>query len=132
MSKKVKDVVDKEKVKDAYTKGIVSLEIIKLKEQPASLEEAEKIYDKTVKVKTYLVDDLSDPYMVRLAYTENKAKLRSVDPDHMDEIDHFEMSETIQEILKENNFPVIKSEFPEKPKVEEPILKIENLKKKGK
>ena len=110
-----KPEVDVNKVKDMYTKGIVSLEIIKLKEQPKDIEEAEKMYEDMVKIKTYLVDDLSAPYMIRLAYTENKSKLKSVDPDHMDEMDHYEISETIQDIFRENNFPVIKSEFPEKP-----------------
>jgi hypothetical protein len=107
--------VDKEKVKNIYTKGLVSLEVIKLKEMPASVEEAEGLYEEIVKHKTYLIDDLSDPYIVRLAYTENKSKLRSVDPDRLDDIDAFELGESIQEILKENGFPVIKSDFPEAP-----------------
>ncbi len=106
---------EKEKVKDVYTKGLVSLEVIKLKTEPESLEAAEELYDNIVKHRTYLVDDLKDPYLIRVSWTENKSKLRSVDPDHMDEIDQYELSESIQEILKENNFPVIKSEFPEKP-----------------
>jgi hypothetical protein len=107
--------VDKEKVKKVYTKGLVSLEIIKLKEMPADVQEAEELYEDIVKHKTYLIDDLTDPYIVRLAYTENKSKLRSVDPDRLDDIDAFELGESIQEILKENDFPVIKSEFPEAP-----------------
>lgn len=133
MSNKI-DKVDKEKVKDAYTKGLVSLEVIKLKERPETTEEAEALYDKIVKHKTYLVDDLPDPYIIRLSYTENKSKLRSIDPDHMDEADQFEISESIQDILRENNFPVIKSKFPDKDKEanKEPILSLEDIKKKSK
>jgi hypothetical protein len=41
--------------------------------------------------------------------------LRSVDPDRLDDMDAFELGESIQEILKENGFPVIKSEFPDMP-----------------
>jgi hypothetical protein len=113
MSEKIK--VDKEKVKNVYTRGLVSLEVIKLKEAPADVQEAEELYDEIVKHKTYLVDDLTDPYLIRLSYTENKSKLRSIDPNALDDIDAFELGESVQEILKENGFPVIKSEFPEAP-----------------
>lgn len=107
--------VDKEKVKAVYTKGLVSLEVIKLKDTPEDLNEAEALYDDIVKHKTYLIEDLNEPYLIRLSYTENKAKLKSVDPEYLEEMDKFEISESIQEILKENDFPVIKSEFPDKP-----------------
>jgi len=98
--------------KDVYKRGLVSLEILKLKELPESVEEAEKLYEEVVKYKTYLIDDLSKPYMVRVAYTEDKAKMRSVDPEYLPEIDQFELGESIQEILFENGFPVIESAFP--------------------
>jgi len=107
--------IDKEKVKDVYKKGLVSLEVIKLKEMPKNVEEAECLYDEIVKYKTYLVNDLSDPYLIRLAYTENKSKLKSIDPNHLDDIDAYELGESMQEILRENGFPVIKSAFPEMP-----------------
>ena len=107
--------VNKEKTKAIYTKGLVSLEVIKLKEMPENVTEAEELYDSIVKHKTYLIDDLQEPYIIRLSYTENKSKLRSVDPEFIDDADKYELSESIQEILKENDFPVIKSEFPEKP-----------------
>jgi len=107
--------INKEKVKDVYTRGLVSLEVIKLKEMPANVDEAETLYNDIVKHKTYLIEDLTEPYIVRVSYTENKSKLRSVDPDRLDDIDAFELGESIQEILKENGFPVIKSDFPEMP-----------------
>jgi len=107
--------VDKEKVKKAYTRGLVSLEVLKLKEMPKSIEEAEELYDGIVKYKTYLIDDLSQPYIIRLAYTENKSKLNSVDPMTLNEGDQYELSESIQDILRENDFPINKSEFPEQP-----------------
>jgi len=109
------EAVDKEKTKLAFTRGVVSLEIIKLKELPESAEEAEKLYDDLVRTKTYLVDDLSEPYMIRLAYTENKTRLKSADPDNLDDGDTYELSETIQDILRENGLAVIQSQFPEKP-----------------
>jgi len=124
MSEKIK--VDKEKAKLAFTRGLVSLEVLKLKDMPSSIEEAEELYDKIVKYKTYLVDDLSQPYLIRLAYTENKTRLNSVDPMTLDEGDQFELSESIQDILRENKFAVNKSEFPERPSEE--IKTIEELK----
>jgi hypothetical protein len=51
--------------------------------------------------------------MVRLSYTENKSTLKSVDPEFIDDIDKFELSESIQDILRENGFPVIESNFPQ-------------------
>jgi hypothetical protein len=114
MSKKLK--VDKEKVKNVYKKGLVSLEVIRLKEMPSDKEQAEEMYDEIVKHKTFLVEDLSFPCLIRLAYTDNKSKLRSIDPEHLEDMDKYELSETIQEILKEEGFPVIKSDFPEAPK----------------
>jgi len=111
---------DIEKVKNVYKKGLVSLEVIKLKEMPADVEEAEKLYEEIVKYKTYLIDDLTEPYLIRLAYTENKSKLKSIDPNHLDDIDAFELGESMQEILKENGFPIIKSAFPEAPEGYDP------------
>ena len=107
--------IDKEKVKEVYTKGLVSLEVIKLRESPVDVKEAEELYTEIVKHKTYLIDDLADPYIIRLSFTENKSRLRSVDPDRLEDMDAFELGESIQEILKENGFPVIKSEFPDMP-----------------
>jgi hypothetical protein len=109
--------IDKEKVKTAYTRGIVSLEVIKLKDMPETVEEAEKIYGDIVKTETHLINDLTSgtPYIIRVAYTENKSKLKSVDPEHMDDMDTYEIGESIQEIYRGLNLPIIKSEFPEKP-----------------
>lgn len=100
-----------EKAKEVYKKGLISLEILKLKELPESVEEAEKLYDETVKYKTYVIDDLSRPYMIRLAYTEDKSRMRTVDPEYLDEGDKYEISESIQDILRENGFPVVESAF---------------------
>ena len=109
-----KSKVDKEKVKAAYTRDLISLEILRTKKHFDSPEEAEKYYDKKVKHKTYIVDDLTQPYIIRIAYTESKKDIRSVDPEYIDEGDQYELSETIQDILRENMFPVIKSNFPQK------------------
>lgn len=106
--------VDKEKVKAAYTRGLVSLEILKPKKHLRDTKEAEEYYDELVHHKMYLVDDLTEQYIVRLSYTDKKNKLNNVDPDQIPEIDQYEISETIQDILRENMFPVVKSNFPEK------------------
>ncbi len=105
---------DKEKTKAAYNQDIVSLEILKV---PATLdlktvEEAEEYYNARVQTKMYLTDDLVDNYIIRLSYTDKKQELKSVDPEHIEEADEYELSETIQDILRENLFPVIKSNFP--------------------
>jgi len=110
----------KDNVKKVYRRGLVSLEVIKLKEMPADLKEAEELYEEIVKYKTYLIDDLSDPYLIRLSYTDDKSKLKSIDPNHLDDIDAYELGESIQEILRENDFPVIKSAFPEAPEGYDP------------
>jgi len=121
-------VVDKNKVKAVYRRDIVSLEILKTPEKLKTVEEAEAYYDERVQHKMYLIDDLESNYMIRLSFTEKKKELSSVDPEHIPEIDGFELSESIQEILKENLFPVIKSNFPERPATEQatPINNIED------
>jgi len=115
-----KRYIDKEKAKLVYTRGIVSLEILKLKEMPASVEEAEAIYNKVVKTETHLIDDMTSgtPYIIRVAYTENKGHLKSVDPEQLEDIDAFEIGESIQDIYRGLNLPVIKSEFPTEPESE--------------
>jgi hypothetical protein len=107
----------KEKVKDVYNKGLVSLEILKLNKKIKTLEEAEKLYEETVETKTFLIDDLTsgEPYAIRLAYTTKKKNLKSVDPEFLDDSDKFELSESIQDILRNEGFPVIESNFPEAP-----------------
>ena len=106
--------MSKEKIINAFKKGLISMEIIQLKEMPKNVEEAETLYDELVKHKTYLINDLSKPYIIRLSYTENKSRINSVDPDVISEGDQYELSESIQEILKENDFPIIESNFPKK------------------
>ena len=105
--------MEAKKALDIYKKGLVSLEILKLKEMPETEEAAEELYNDLVQTKVYLIDDLEHPYVVRIAYTENKVKMRSVDPEHLPEGDQFELSESIQDILRENGFPVIESAFPQ-------------------
>ncbi len=106
----------REKAKDIFNKGLVSLEILKLGKPVDNVEEADALYDDIVKHKTYIVDDVSDPYLIRVAWTEKKKELKSVDPEFLDDIDKFEIAETIQDILREQGFPVINSNFPEAPK----------------
>jgi len=104
-----------EKIKKVYTRGMVALDVVKFKNMPEDIETAKELYNEIVQEKFYLIDDLSEPYLIRLAYTENKSKLKSVDPYRMNDSDLFELGESIQEILKENDFPINKSEFPTDP-----------------
>ncbi len=107
--------VNREKVKAAYNNDIISLEIIKTKEKLTTPEEAEAYYEERVQHKLYLIDDLGENYIIRLSFTEKKQELSSVDPEHIEEGDQYELSESIQDILRENLFPVIKSNFIPKP-----------------
>ena len=114
--------VDREKVKTAYTRQIISLEILKLKEMPDTVEQAEKLYDEVVTTRTYLIDDLASgtPYVIRVAHTDNKNQLKTVDPDHIEDCDVFEIQESIQDIYRELKLPIIKSNFQETPEVPAP------------
>jgi len=111
---KVKAKVNKEKVKAAYKKDLVSLEILQVPQNFKDETEAEDYYNATVKHKYYIIDDLSKPYLIRLSYSENKKEIRSIDPEFIPEGDQYELSESVQDILRENMFPVIKSDFPQK------------------
>ncbi len=95
---------------------MVSLEILKLAKDVEDINEAEELYSEVVKHKTFLVDDLKDPYVIRLSYTEKKNRLKSVDPEFLDDMEKFEISESIQEILRNEGFPVIESNFPKEEK----------------
>lgn len=108
-----------EKKLEKLKRGLVSLEILKVPKNTKSLEEAEEVYDKLVTHKSYFIDDLSRPYLIKLAYTEDKSKIRNTDPETIDDGDVYELTESIQEILRENLLPVIKSQFPEKPDYQE-------------
>jgi hypothetical protein len=109
-----KPQIDKEKIKAVYKRDLISLEILKTKKALKNIEEAEEYYNDRVQHKFYIIDDLDSNYIIRISTSEAKKELRSVDPDHIPEIDQFELSESIQDILKENLFPVIKSQFPKK------------------
>ncbi len=120
--------VNKERARAAYNNDIVSLEIMRV---PATAdlkttEEAEAYYNERVNHKMYLVDDLEDNYIIRLSYTEKKQELKSVDPEHLQDADQYELSETIQEILRENLFPVIESNFPKEKETETKAKAINN------
>jgi len=104
--------IDKDKIKQVYKKGLVSLEIMKLKEGVETPEEAEVLYKKNVTDEYFVINDLSKPFMIKLSYTNSKQELRSVDPDSLNEADKYEISESIQEILKSGGFPIIDSNFP--------------------
>ncbi len=112
--------VNREKVKAAYNQDVISLEIIKTKEKLETPEEAEAYYEERVQHKIYLIDDLSENYIVRFSFTEKKQELQTVDPDHIPEGDQYELSESIQDILRENMFPVIDSNFPQPQPVNNP------------
>ena len=106
--------INKEKIKSVYNRDLVSLEILKVDQYFKNEEEAEKYYDTQVKHKYYLIDDLSQPYIIKISFTDNQKKIRSIDPEFIPEGDQYEISETVQDILRENMFPVIKSNFPDK------------------
>ncbi len=114
--RKKSDEVDKEKVKAAYHNDVVSLEVLQIPNdvELKTIEEAEDYYAERVKHKMYLITDTQENYIIRLTYTEKKKELKSIDPDHMCEADEFEISETIQDILRENLFPIIESNFPQR------------------
>jgi len=107
------ELTDKEKeiIEKTYKKALISLEILQLGEKPNSVEDAEKIYDELVQHKTFIIDDLSRNYVIRLSYTDKKSSINSVDPDVIPEGDMYELAESIQEILKAEGFPVIESNF---------------------
>ncbi len=101
--------IDKDRVE------LVSLEILKFSEDiedtsELSIPEIKKLYNKVTEEEFIKIDDLSQPYVIRVV-TSKESVLRSQEPDFLPEGDDFEMAESIQEILKEKNINVYGSDF---------------------
>jgi len=97
---------------DKDRKELVSLEILKFTEDTSELSEAEikDLYERVTKEEFIKVDDLSQPYVLRLV-TSTEKELRSLEPDFLPSGDDFEMAETIQDTLKENGINVYGGDF---------------------
>jgi len=101
MSKKIEEI----------QKELISLEILTFSEDVTeySEEELRKKY-RSFKESFTLIDDLSQPYVIRTVVGDHK-DIRSLEPEMIPECDRFEVSESVQDILKNNELPVYKSEF---------------------
>ena len=96
-------------------KEIIGLEVIKVnidEEVYGSLTEKEikDLYYSNVKEEFIKVDDLSQPYIIRLV-TSDTQQLKSLEPELLPNGDDFEMAETIQGLLKERDVRIFKSDF---------------------
>jgi hypothetical protein len=92
---------------------LVSLEILKFTDidtNELSDAEIKKLYKEKTEEQFIKVDDLSQPYVLRIV-TSTESKLRSLEPDFLPSGDDFEMAETIQDILKEKGINVYGGDF---------------------
>jgi len=92
-------------------KELVSLEILTFKEDvseftPEQIKEKYRSYNESFTV----INDLSQPYVIRTVVGDYK-DIRSYEPDMIPESDRYEIAESIQDILKDNDLPVYKSDF---------------------
>lgn len=94
------------------TKSLISLEILEIPQDLNTVEEVEAHYDEMVEFKTYLIDDTTRKYGIRLAVGKKKF-ISATNPEMIPESDTYEISESIQDILRENNLPVFTHSFPE-------------------
>jgi len=106
--KKINELVSLEVIVPTDLVNLTSEEIVDLGN--LNQEELKELYNSKIEEKFYLVNDLSVPYIVRIAVAE-KNKVVSLEPELVDECDVVELTESIQEILQENSIPVYKSEF---------------------
>jgi hypothetical protein len=92
-------------------KELVSLEILTFREDVTGYSEDQlKEKYRSFKETFTLIDDLSQPYVIRSVIGNHK-DIRSLEPELIPECDRFEVSESVQEILKNGELPVYKSEF---------------------
>jgi len=98
---------------DKVRPELVSLEILKFTDEVKDLTELE-IRKKYRKAKEHFIkiDDLSQTYVIRLV-VDNKENIKSLEPDFLPEGDVFEVSESIQGILKDFGINVYGSDFSE-------------------
>ncbi len=95
-------------------KSLITLEVLQMPEDLETEEEIMEFYDKNVITKTHLISDTSVPYVIRVS-TADKRQVRSLDPEYLPEMDAYEISESIQDILRDEGFAVHKHKFPEQP-----------------
>lgn len=107
-------VAPKELSIDKDRTELISLEILKFSKDKntndLSLEEIKDLYTKVTEEEFIKVDDLSQPYVIRVV-TSKESVLRSLEPDFLPNGDDFEMAETIQELLKAKNINVYGGDF---------------------
>jgi len=90
---------------------LVSLEVLVFNKDISKMNEEEiKNEYRSFKEEFTIIDDLSQPYVIRTV-VGNHADIKSLEPDMIPECDRFEISESIQELLKEQKVPVYKSDF---------------------
>lgn len=94
---------------------LISLEILKFSEDVGNTDEMDiaeikELYSKLTEEEFIKVDDLSQPYVIRVV-TSKESILKSLEPDFLPNGDDFEVSETIQEILKGKNINVYGADF---------------------
>jgi len=90
---------------------LVSLEILTFSEDVSNFNE-EQLKEKynSYKESFTLVNDLSQPYVIRTVVGDYK-DIRSYEPDMIPESDRYEITESIQDVLKNKDVPVYKSDF---------------------
>jgi len=77
-------------------------------------EELQSIIDKIeseVKTKYVKVDDLNDPYVVKIEYTETDDSIETLSPEEIHPLDQFELTETINESIRELGIKVADKEI---------------------
>lgn len=92
--------------------SLITLEVLQMPPELETSEDITDYYNKHVITETFLINDTSVPYIIRVA-TANKTKVKSLDPEFLPEADAFEISESIQEILKDKGFAIFNHKFPE-------------------
>jgi len=97
-------------------KELIDLEVLQFPDksveelQEMGINKIKSLIKRRTEEKYYLIDDTSKPYVIKIV-TSKMDKLRSLEPELLPDGDDFEVMESIQEILKENNIPVYKSDF---------------------
>ena len=97
-------------------KELIDLEVLQFPDksveelQEMGIDRIKSLIKRRTEEKYYLIDDTSKPYVIKIV-TSKMDKLRSLEPELLPDGDDFEVMESIQEILKENNIPVYKSDF---------------------
>lgn len=107
---------DKDLILNKFVKNkMVSLDVFTVKDDNINLDNISSKIEEFTETRYYLVDDLSQPYFIRLTLADIlDNNISSVDPTLMEDSDTFELSESIKDILKKNNIHIRKDEFESK------------------